>query len=393
MAWLQWRYQQKDAHPDISARIQKNWPFLPPQTDIQPSPHSIGQVCSSISMELYLGDFMSDVRLALQCDVPDLVHSTDNSQDNISQCQQRSGLKVAHTTTTSQPKGNSHTIYHHTSSWQVDMTFFNSSAQAYDMPSWFHGSRSDCVNPSALSLPRGQFKLFHRKYSLGVSWFIYIMSKSGWPTESILSTAPIPAQTPDKAVSSANPPNSRTFEDETAETISIEHTDLIPKQFSHVEIPLKLLIQNVEDDAIALYFLHVHPTFPVVNEDHFIQIYLKYKRENKAIEPIELLLIYAMTLVGIAVGGCLRYFQGKLTSLAYYRGSSAQNQFFIDIPGSDRLNWSDQGTIWAFKMMVFYSWSNVEAILGPDHGQFICTCSNNTSAESLESLCIWTPEQ
>lgn len=62
-----------------------------------------------------------------------------------------------------------------------------------------------------------------------------------------------------------------------------------------------LPFSSIQDRLLELYFKHIHPMFPIINEDSFAGIYEKYRTRNDLIAPEHFLLLLAISFVAFAV--------------------------------------------------------------------------------------------
>lgn len=60
-------------------------------------------------------------------------------------------------------------------------------------------------------------------------------------------------------------------------------------------------LRKVQDELISLYFRHIHPTFPVVDEHQFTVMHHKYKQHEQYMERSQFLIYHAILTVGISV--------------------------------------------------------------------------------------------
>ena len=93
----------------------------------------------------------------------------------------------------------------------------------------------------------------------------------------------------------------KTHEHEIAIRISDQQHSLNPMYYTQGNRHSVLRIENIQDDAIALYFLHNHPTLPIVDEDDFMRSYQSYIVDERCVESINRILIQAVLLVGVSV--------------------------------------------------------------------------------------------
>ena len=60
-------------------------------------------------------------------------------------------------------------------------------------------------------------------------------------------------------------------------------------------------LAQIRHDLIKLYFIHVHPVCPVVDEYNFTTLYRLAKNDKELLDYIELPLLQAMLFTGLAV--------------------------------------------------------------------------------------------
>jgi hypothetical protein len=57
----------------------------------------------------------------------------------------------------------------------------------------------------------------------------------------------------------------------------------------------------IQDQLIMLFFTHVHPMFPIMDEYSFVEIYRAHQGSNELIAPQHFLLLLAVSFVAFAV--------------------------------------------------------------------------------------------
>jgi hypothetical protein len=62
-----------------------------------------------------------------------------------------------------------------------------------------------------------------------------------------------------------------------------------------------LPLRRIQDDLLMLFFTHIHPMFPILNECRFMSTYHQYKCSNELMEPDDLILLLAISFAAFAV--------------------------------------------------------------------------------------------
>jgi hypothetical protein len=83
--------------------------------------------------------------------------------------------------------------------------------------------------------------------------------------------------------------------------ISMERLDLVPKFYAYSVKSCLLPLRRVQHELITLYFHHVHPMFPVVDEYHITELHRKYYGQEELMDPSDFIVYHAVMVVGFAV--------------------------------------------------------------------------------------------
>jgi hypothetical protein len=57
----------------------------------------------------------------------------------------------------------------------------------------------------------------------------------------------------------------------------------------------------IQDELIRLFFIHIHPMFPIMDEYSFVEIYEKHSTNSELMAPEHFLLLLAISFVAFAV--------------------------------------------------------------------------------------------
>jgi hypothetical protein len=57
----------------------------------------------------------------------------------------------------------------------------------------------------------------------------------------------------------------------------------------------------IQDELLGLFFIHIYPMFPIVDEYSFVEIYEKHRASHELIAPEYFLLLLAISFVAFAV--------------------------------------------------------------------------------------------
>jgi hypothetical protein len=83
--------------------------------------------------------------------------------------------------------------------------------------------------------------------------------------------------------------------------MSSEPLNLVPKFYSYSVRALLLPIRKVQHDLVMLYFRHIHPMFPVVDEFHITQLHQKYRGQEEFMDPGSFAIYHALMAAAFAV--------------------------------------------------------------------------------------------
>ena len=86
-----------------------------------------------------------------------------------------------------------------------------------------------------------------------------------------------------------------------ANLTSTEPLDLVPSFYSYSIKACLLPIRKVQHELVTLYFHHIHPMFPVVDEYHFTEIHRKYRGQEELMHPSDFIVYHAIMVAGFAV--------------------------------------------------------------------------------------------
>jgi hypothetical protein len=93
-------------------------------------------------------------------------------------------------------------------------------------------------------------------------------------------------------------------QDLTSETVMpTERIDLVPNLYSYSVRACLLPIRKVQNDLFTLYFQHIHPMFPVVDECYFTTRHRQYRGHEEFMDPGDFMVYHAIIVAGFAVGG------------------------------------------------------------------------------------------
>lgn len=87
----------------------------------------------------------------------------------------------------------------------------------------------------------------------------------------------------------------------TAALTSIEPLDLVPHLYTYSVLSCMLPIRNVQNDLVALYFNHIHPMFPVVDEHHFFILHQEHRGHEELMDAADFMIYYSVIVAGFSV--------------------------------------------------------------------------------------------
>lgn len=80
-----------------------------------------------------------------------------------------------------------------------------------------------------------------------------------------------------------------------------ERLDLVPNFYTYTVKSCLLPIRRVQNALVALYFHHIHPMFPVVDEYHITELHRKYRGKEELMDPSDFTVYHAIMVAGFAV--------------------------------------------------------------------------------------------
>jgi hypothetical protein len=86
-----------------------------------------------------------------------------------------------------------------------------------------------------------------------------------------------------------------------------ERLELVPNFYSYSVKACLLPLRKVQNDLVVLYFHHIHPMFPVVDEYHITELHRKFRGREELMDPSDLTLYHAIMVAGFAVRFLLSY--------------------------------------------------------------------------------------
>lgn len=83
--------------------------------------------------------------------------------------------------------------------------------------------------------------------------------------------------------------------------MSVERVDLVPKFYKFTVNSCMLPIRKVQHELITLYFHHIHPMFPIVDEYHFSDLHRKFRGQEELMKPADFMIYHAIMVAAFAV--------------------------------------------------------------------------------------------
>jgi hypothetical protein len=80
-----------------------------------------------------------------------------------------------------------------------------------------------------------------------------------------------------------------------------ERLDLVPSFYTYAVKACLLPIRRVQHELITLYFQYIHPMFPVVDEQYFMQVHQRYRGREEFMDPSDFVIYQAITAAGFGV--------------------------------------------------------------------------------------------
>ncbi|MAD87568.1 MAG: hypothetical protein CL912_31810 [Deltaproteobacteria bacterium] len=112
-------------------------------------------------------------------------------------------------------------------------------------------------------------------------------------------------------------PTARPFREEVVEvenTKSRERIDLAPRLYACSVRSSILPCRQVQNELVILYFRHIHPLLPAVDEHHFSTIHRNFRGREELMEPGDFLVYLAILAAGFGV--CFSSFSLQRTRLS-----------------------------------------------------------------------------
>ncbi|KAF8854311.1 hypothetical protein BDZ45DRAFT_45449 [Acephala macrosclerotiorum] len=79
-----------------------------------------------------------------------------------------------------------------------------------------------------------------------------------------------------------------------------ERLDLVPNFYTYTVKSCLLPIRRIQNALVSLYFHHIHPMFPVVDEYHITELHRKYKGKEELMDPSDFIVYHAIMVAGFA---------------------------------------------------------------------------------------------
>jgi hypothetical protein len=86
-----------------------------------------------------------------------------------------------------------------------------------------------------------------------------------------------------------------------ASLISTERLDLVPNFYTYSVKACLLPIRRVQHALVTLYFHHIHPMFPVVDEYRMTELHQTYRGQEELMDPSDFTVYHAIMVAGFAV--------------------------------------------------------------------------------------------
>lgn len=96
----------------------------------------------------------------------------------------------------------------------------------------------------------------------------------------------------------------KTFRQETHASesrMAIERLDLVPSLYTYTVRTSMMPIRSVQSELITLYFSHIHPMFPVVDEHHFFALHQEFRGREEFMDPADFLIYNAIMAASFSV--------------------------------------------------------------------------------------------
>ncbi|KAE9371338.1 hypothetical protein N431DRAFT_341151 [Stipitochalara longipes BDJ] len=82
--------------------------------------------------------------------------------------------------------------------------------------------------------------------------------------------------------------------------MSTERLDLVPNFYTYSVKSCLLPIRRVQHALVSLYFHHIHPMFPVVDEYRMTELHQKYRGQEELMDPSDFTVYHAIMVAGFA---------------------------------------------------------------------------------------------
>lgn len=86
-----------------------------------------------------------------------------------------------------------------------------------------------------------------------------------------------------------------------ASLMSTERLDLVPNFYTYSVKACLLPIRRVQHALVSLYFHHIHPMFPVVDEYRMTELHQKFRGQEELMDPSDFTVYHAIMVAGFAV--------------------------------------------------------------------------------------------
>ncbi len=80
-----------------------------------------------------------------------------------------------------------------------------------------------------------------------------------------------------------------------------EPLDAVPHFYAYIVKSTLLPIRKVQHELITLYFQHIHPMFPIVDEYRVSELHRKYRGHEELMTPSEFAVYHGVMVAGFAV--------------------------------------------------------------------------------------------
>lgn len=80
-----------------------------------------------------------------------------------------------------------------------------------------------------------------------------------------------------------------------------EPLDAVPHFYAYIVKATLLPIRKVQHELVSLYFQHIHPMFPIVDEYRISELHRKYRGHEELMSPSEFAVYHGVMVAGFAV--------------------------------------------------------------------------------------------